>query len=131
MPSVPFNLCNILRVTVRNCPRLRSLFNGSTAKSLTSLYCLKIENCFRLEYVVKDAEVERNKGKEIVVEDDAKATIPKLRIVCLENLPNLVHVHRGFKLQCERRRVLNCPKLKGKSVATSGAHFFQDLCYIT
>lgn len=117
MVSGPFNLCNLGRLVVSDCPMLKSLFSTSTAKTLTSMVTSKIEECSKLECVIKDEQVEENRSEEIV-QDDEKCILGKLKILCLANLPSLINVHRQFKLQDVKLcQVHDCPFLPNQTSA--------------
>ncbi|XP_028803921.1 uncharacterized protein LOC114758992 isoform X2 [Neltuma alba] len=100
-----FNLTNLQRLTVKSCPRLRSLFTELTAETLTWLSTLEIEDCFELEYVIK------GKSKEIS-QGGSKDLVPCLKTLRLVKLPNLIIFHQRIKLRCELFRVHDCPNLK-------------------
>ncbi|KAI9072224.1 hypothetical protein K1719_045814 [Acacia pycnantha] len=100
-----FNLSNLQRMTVKSCPRLRSLFTESTAKTLTWLNTMEIEECFELEYVIKGKNNDFSQG-------GSKDLVPSLRTLRLLKLPRLIVFYQGIRLQCELFQVRDCPNLK-------------------
>ncbi|KAG4952828.1 hypothetical protein JHK87_038422 [Glycine soja] len=64
-----FTLSSLTTLELRSCPTLGSLFTASTAKTLTSLEELIIEDCDGLKHILTRERGHKNK-KENLVEDD-------------------------------------------------------------
>jgi len=65
----PGTLSSLASLRINNCPKLGSIFTASTAKTLTSLEELIIEECSSLKHVVTHERVNQN-HKENIFEDD-------------------------------------------------------------
>jgi len=65
----PGTLSSLESLSIYCCPKLGSIFTASTAKTLTSLKELFIQNCQSLKYIVTRERVNQNQ-KENIVEDD-------------------------------------------------------------
>ncbi|KAK4275898.1 hypothetical protein QN277_018908 [Acacia crassicarpa] len=55
--------CKLERVTVKSCPKLRSLFSVSTAQTLRLIRTLKIEDCHRMEVLMSEGSIEAYSSK--------------------------------------------------------------------
>ncbi|KAF7815552.1 Disease resistance protein [Senna tora] len=90
------------------CPKLdmSSIDNPIVGRTIS-----EIEECSKLEYLIRDEEI---------VEDDGKEILPKLKTIYLVKLPSLIHVHQGFKLQdIQVVQVHDCPMLNHTTAAIS------------
>ncbi|XP_020224411.1 uncharacterized protein LOC109806427 [Cajanus cajan] len=67
--SGPFNLPNLTRLTLKSCPILGSLFTTSTAKTMTSLEELMIEDCRGLVHILTYGRAHTNKKEEMIQDD--------------------------------------------------------------
>lgn len=64
-----FGLPSLVRLTLISCPMLGSLFTASTAKTLTSLEELTIQDCHGLKQLVTYGRAQKNRRGEIVEDD--------------------------------------------------------------
>lgn len=74
---------------------LRSLFTPSTAKTLTSLQYLTIEECHRLKFLVAEEAVQENSPEEIVKEDhegESHVFFSKLEVLRVEKCDALEYI---------------------------------------
>ncbi|XP_045829778.1 uncharacterized protein LOC123921330 isoform X1 [Trifolium pratense] len=69
IPLGSFGLPSLVRLTLISCPMLGSLFTASTAKTLTSLEELTIEDCHGLKQLVTYGRTLQNRRGEIVQDD--------------------------------------------------------------
>ncbi|GAU48342.1 hypothetical protein TSUD_267670 [Trifolium subterraneum] len=86
------NLCNLNRVSLKECPILISLFQVSTVRCLVLLEILEISDCRCLEYIVIDERKREESRGEIVDDDDSKSRdsmFPKLKVLKIEECPGL------------------------------------------
>ncbi|KAI4308637.1 hypothetical protein L6164_031693 [Bauhinia variegata] len=84
-----FNLCNLKRIFIQSCSRVKSLFTTSTAKTMTSLDELIIKNC---DSLVEVFGVPRGEESQALM-------LPRLKMLALVKLPNLIVVSHEFVLQ--------------------------------
>ncbi|KAL3750248.1 hypothetical protein ACJRO7_011269, partial [Eucalyptus globulus] len=94
------NLCfhNLTSIRVEKCPRLRSLFTMSMAKSLGQLRYLGLCGCEEMEYTVVREEEKPEEAVDIIV-------FPRLVTLYLHNMPKL----RSF---CQGKHISEWPALK-------------------
>ncbi|KAI9083729.1 hypothetical protein K1719_034318 [Acacia pycnantha] len=54
------NLCNLKHLQLEDCPKLTSVFNYATARTMVMLEVLKVRDCNALKHIIKDKEEEVN-----------------------------------------------------------------------
>jgi len=86
------NLCNLKSVYLEGCPMLISVFQLSTARSMTLLESLTIRDCGHLEYIIDERMGEESRGE--IVDDDNDNTshgsmFQKLKVIRIEGCPRI------------------------------------------
>ncbi|KAA8524709.1 hypothetical protein F0562_011132 [Nyssa sinensis] len=94
-------------VIIQKCGLLKSLCTSSVARALEQLQSLGIISCTLMEEIVAKEE-----NGEVI----DKIVFPKLKILVLRNLPNLISfcgANYGFNMPSLRKaRLVNCPKMQ-------------------
>ncbi|XP_045786924.1 uncharacterized protein LOC123882159 isoform X2 [Trifolium pratense] len=116
------NLCNLNKVSLKECPMLISLFQVSTVRCLVLLEILEIIDCRCLEYIVIDERKREEYSRgEIVVDDDdidsksRDSMFPKLKVLKIEKCPELELILSTHDLPAlESITLKRCDKLKYK-----------------
>ncbi|XP_058006710.1 uncharacterized protein LOC131182090 [Hevea brasiliensis] len=92
---------NLKSLTVMRCDNLKYLFTTSIVKSLLQLKTLHIEDCSSLEEIILT--------EEIIEEEDErvnKIIFPKLDVLWLWGLPNLIRFCSGYQIEFQSLRDL-------------------------
>ncbi|KAI4308521.1 hypothetical protein L6164_031584 [Bauhinia variegata] len=99
------NLCNLKKLIVESCSKLKFLFSSLTANTMTSLEELIIKQCDSLKELFG---YPYNLSQTV--------TFPRLKMLTLNELPNLKNVSKGFKSQnVIYIEVEGCPKFRGQN----------------
>ncbi|MBA0760289.1 hypothetical protein Gotri_023043, partial [Gossypium trilobum] len=80
LPTQHVRLESLVELTIRMCPRLKSLFSVSLAQSLVLLEKLHIMHCYELKQIVEKLEGD---------EGEISSTINSLTLLCLPKLTEL------------------------------------------
>ncbi|RYR45230.1 hypothetical protein Ahy_A07g031080 isoform C [Arachis hypogaea] len=115
----PFNLCNLKSLILRSCFMLRTLFEPSTAISLTSLEELMIADCHELKYVVT-SEIAHGNIEEITPEDyepqSYASMFPRLKRINVMNCRSLEYIlHVSFAqglVELQEVEIRHAPQLR-------------------
>ncbi|CAI9773421.1 unnamed protein product [Fraxinus pennsylvanica] len=97
-PLPPGTFSCLEYLTIHGCGKIEKLFPQSLAHNFHNLQELTVENCVQMEEIIED---DNNEGADI--------TLPKLRNLYLENLPQLKSICKG-KMICDSIESIN---LKG------------------
>ncbi|XP_027346538.1 uncharacterized protein LOC113858212 [Abrus precatorius] len=115
----PFRLHNLKQLKIASCPMLRSLFTPFTAKTLTSLQYLTIEECHGLKFIVTEEAVQENNREEMIMkanEGNCDVLFPKLEVLRVEKCDLLeylfpVYYARGL-VELKIMFVCEAPQIK-------------------
>ncbi|KAK2386595.1 putative disease resistance protein [Trifolium repens] len=98
------NLCNLKTIKVQNCPMLVSLFQPLTSRSLVLLEKLQISNCEGLVNILSD-EIRDEESKEEIDDGDDNdnksrgSMFPRLKVIDIEECPQLQYIHPFLSTQ--------------------------------
>ncbi|XP_028779160.1 disease resistance protein At4g27190-like [Neltuma alba] len=113
-------LPKLKRLEVFECNKLKFILSfmiGPTVSMLPQLSTLTVSDSSQMEEIFKCSKVEDHQ----IDSSEKEITLPNLKSMRLENLPRLVNVCQGFKLQTGEFCTLNvheCPKLMPMMGAT-------------
>nr|XP_027060864.1 disease resistance protein SUMM2-like [Coffea arabica] len=104
---------------VFDCDNMKQLFTVQLLQNLQNLETLRVEDCEGLEEIEADGNgVGRGggEGTQLTSSEGATATVilPKLRRLCLDNLPQLKNICKATMIceSIEEITMLDCPNLK-------------------
>ncbi|KAL8494310.1 hypothetical protein ACS0TY_025202 [Phlomoides rotata] len=103
----------LVDMTVRNCDNIKSLFSLSIATYLVNLESLEIKSCSMIEQVVLLWDEEESEQSS---RNHRRITFPKLKTLCLQDLPRLTSFCKGIQTiqfpLLKMMEIMNCPNLK-------------------
>lgn len=111
-PIGTFSLLQHLDIS--DCNKMRKLIPRWLLQYLVNLTVIDVRRCNKMEEIITEDEekqVSSNHSKSI---SDDEVILPKLRVLCLENLQQLKSIYKG-RVTCdsiEHITVLSCQKLK-------------------
>ncbi|KAK4253886.1 hypothetical protein QN277_010504 [Acacia crassicarpa] len=85
-----YNLCHLKSMELEDCPRLMSVFQPSTARSLIQLKKLTIDTCSALEYIIVGEDGDSNQKNYY------ESLFPSLEELELSGLPSFIGIVRGY-----------------------------------
>ncbi|KAK9268339.1 hypothetical protein L1049_000088 [Liquidambar formosana] len=108
--NMPPPMCfkNLRKLTISKCKKIKSILALKLVRGLEQLEELVIASCNQLEEII-------SMGEEREEEEDQNM-LPQLKILSLQNLPNLGTLYKGELLlkwhSLDELQVWNCPNLK-------------------
>ncbi|CAI9773422.1 unnamed protein product [Fraxinus pennsylvanica] len=88
-PLPPGTFSSLEELSIVRCDKIKKLFPQSLVHNFHNLQVLAVEDCEQMEEIIED---DNNEGADI--------TLPKLKVLELENLPQLKSICRG-KMICD------------------------------
>ncbi|KAI9088266.1 hypothetical protein K1719_029987 [Acacia pycnantha] len=85
-----YNLCHLKSMKLKDCPKLMSVFQPSTARSLIQLKKLTIENCSVLEYIIAGEDGDSNQKNYY------ESLFPSLEKLKLYGVPSFIGIVREY-----------------------------------
>ncbi|KAG4161099.1 hypothetical protein ERO13_D01G038100v2 [Gossypium hirsutum] len=115
LPTQHVRLESLVYLTIRKCPRLKSLFSLSLAQSLVLLEELDMRFCDELKQIV--TELEGDEGEiSSAINSHTSLCFPKLTKLNISSCPRLEYIFptslASHGLQGLTRNICCCPKLK-------------------
>ncbi|KAK4253903.1 hypothetical protein QN277_010520 [Acacia crassicarpa] len=83
-----YNLCHLESMELEDCPKLMSVFQPYTARSLKQLKKLTIKNCTALEYIIVGEDGDSNQKNY--------ESFPSLEALKLSGVPNFIGIVRKY-----------------------------------
>ncbi|KAI9111302.1 hypothetical protein K1719_017714 [Acacia pycnantha] len=87
-----YNLCHLKSMKLKDCPKLMSVFQPSTARSLIQLKKLTIENCSVLEYIIAGEDGDSNQKNYY------ESLFPSLEKLKLSGVPSFIGIVKEYHL---------------------------------
>ncbi|KAI9088220.1 hypothetical protein K1719_029941 [Acacia pycnantha] len=85
-----YNLCHLKSMKLKDCPKLMSVFQPSTARSLIQLKKLTIKNCSALEYIIAGEDGDSNQKNYY------ESLFPSLEKLKLSGVPSFIGIGREY-----------------------------------
>ncbi|KAI9088217.1 hypothetical protein K1719_029938 [Acacia pycnantha] len=85
-----YNLCHLEFMELENCPKLMSVFQPYTARSLIQLKKLTIKNCSALEYIIAGEDGDSNQKSYY------DSLFPSLKELKLSKVPSFIGIVREY-----------------------------------